>query len=383
MTAVDPNGSDLERTPTEAEVELLWAAARTHSDPKVVADAARESDLPYVLRASARQRVAPLVMRSLEDAGVDVSSAVDLVLQAKLWEAHARLALPEAAAATLGPLTLEGLKPLVLKGLALIERYPAPGLRPMDDIDLLLPSPLIRPATTALARAGWRRMEHRGLDPGYDLVFRNESVPGVPLELHYELARWQERTNGIDAQRLWTARVPIDVLGHPAWGLPRAIELLSLIAHAAKRFHLFNRLMWAVDFTVVADDPALDWDEVSRLTSETHCRLAVAVGLRLARRLGAEIPDDLVKLPPLLERSGALDILLDPTRPFLAKAAGQRRLAYVLVDDTRGKVRLAAGDLLRPPRGEPRVRVAEHIIKSASRGVRRLARASVGGSRDS
>ncbi len=369
------------RAPSEAEIALLWASARIDPSPDDVKAAARDADVAFVLETAERQRVAPLVLRALEGAGIGVDDEADVVRRARLWEAHERLALPAAARAALGPLTQAGLTPLVLKGLALVGRYPQPGLRPMDDIDILLPRPLSYTAIRILRRAGWRRVAHRGPDPRYDIVFRHPSVRGVPLELHYELARWQERPKGLDARRLWAARRPIEVLGQQALGLPHELELISLVAHAAKRFHLFNRLLWTVDLTVVARNAAIDWDEFARIARDAHCRIAAAVGLRLARKLGADIPEEVLELPGVLSRTGAVDTLLDPARPFYARAMPQRRLAYVLVDDVSGKARLALGDLVRPPSGQGRTRVAGNVVRALERSASRLARTGLGRSK--
>jgi hypothetical protein len=286
--------------------------------------------------------------------------------------------LPRAAELAITPLIAAGLKPLALKGAAIVGRYPDPGLRPMDDVDLLVPGDLVSAAAKVLGRAGWRRVHHQVPDPGYDIAFTHPDMPGVPLELHYELARWQERT--VEAQRLWAARVDRDVFGTTAWGVPAELELLAFIAHAAKRFHLFGRLLWGVDFTVIIRSATIDWEELARLAAATHSRLAVAVGLLFARRLGAEVPDELMRLPDVLYRSGALDALLDPSRPFHLRASSPRWMGYVLADDVVGKLRLAVGDLVRPPRGEPRAQIAGNIARAIQRGVPRLARASVSGS---
>ncbi|HYZ93324.1 MAG TPA: nucleotidyltransferase family protein [Actinomycetota bacterium] len=368
--------------PSDAEVELLWAGASTAPDVRRVAAAARDARLEYVLDVADRQRVGPLLLRSLGSAGVDVETLrSDAIGRAQLWGAHAKLALPAAATAALQPLNEAGLRPLVLKGLALVDRYPAPGLRPMDDIDLLLPREVIRPAAKVLLGAGWRQISHQQPDPGYDVALRHPSAPGVPLELHYELARWQERTNDIDARRVWAARTPLEVFGRPAWGLPPELELVTLIAHAAKRFHLFRRLLWSVDFAVVAATPGFDWDAVARIAADARCRVATAIGLRLARRVGATVPDDLLELPPFIVRSGALAALLDPTRPFSVHGS-QRWLGYVLADDVVGKIRLAGGDLLRPPRGEPRRQVAASIARALQRVAPLVARAGLRPRRD-
>lgn len=350
--------------PSEADVALLWAAARTDPDVSAVRDAARGARIPDVLTAAGRQRVAPLVLRALDAAGVTYDSGHPSVVRTALWDAHARVALPAAAALTLEPLAAAGLRPLALKGLGLIDRYPAPGLRPMDDFDVLLPRELVRHASRVLRDAGWRRMRHRDPDPGYDIVFAHPSVPGVPLELHWNTEKWRERTNGVDAARLWASRIDRTVLGHPAYGLPPELELLSLVTHAAKRFHLFGRLLWGVDFTVVARTPGLDWDAVGRLAASTRSRLAVAVGLRIARRLGAIVPDELLVLPASLERRGALDVLLDPARPFGPKSAVQRWMAFALIDRPVDRLRLGVGDLLRPARHEPRGRIVRQFVRA-------------------
>src|SRR5207249_2879053 len=111
--------------------------------------------------------------------------------------------------------------------LGLVDRYPAPGLRPMDDIDLLLPKALARQAVPVLERNGWARVRHPHRNPGYDFVFRHPAAPGVPLELHYQIARWGERPRGLDASDLWNARVAREVFGHPAWSLPPELEVLT------------------------------------------------------------------------------------------------------------------------------------------------------------
>ena len=368
--------------PTEAEVELLWTGASVTPDTARVAEAARNARLVYVLEVADRQRVAPLLLRSLRMAGVDVQSLIpDAVEKARLWEAHAGLGLPMTTAALLDPLHAVGLKPMVLKGLALAGRYPAPGLRPMDDIDVLLPREVVRQATDVLVRSGWQRASHQDPDPGYDIALRHPSAPGVPVEIHYELARWQERTNLVDARRLWAARRSVEVFGRPAWGLPAELELLTLIGHAAKRFHLFSRLVWIVDFTVIVATPGFDWDELARVARDVRCHVPVAIGLRLARRMGATVPDELLELPQFVARSGALSTLLDPTRPFFVRGK-QRWLAYALVDGVMGKARLAVGDLVRPPRGEPRREVAASIARALQRAVPLAARAGFRPQRD-
>jgi putative nucleotidyltransferase-like protein len=369
------------RTPTEADIRLLWSASRLVPSAEQVAADAAGADVVYVLETAARQRVAPLFLHALALAGVDVSGADSwAIAQADAWQAHGCLAVPRAAAAALEPLCAEGFEPLLLKGLSLVERYPSRGLRPMDDIDLLLPRRDAERATRVLERAGWRRVGHTGREPGYDRAFRHPDAPGVPLELHYDFAEWRERPPALEGVKLWRARRPTTVFGRTAWTLPPEIELVALIAHAAKGYHLFNRLLWMVDLVAIAQTCTVDWDEVARLSDEAHRRVATSVALTQARRLGAGVPEALTTVPEVLARTGALDSLLDPARPFLL-GTSPRWLAYVLTDDFGSKVRLATGDLLRPHSNKSRRQVIGDLARMAAHGAPELLRARLGRAR--
>ncbi len=359
--------------PTQADVDLLWAGASIRPDLDAVRRAARDANIPSVLEAAVHHRVAPLVLRALGAAGVFVDrTEADAAAEGRAWEAHARLALPNAAKASLGPLTAGGFEPVLLKGLALVDRYPALGLRPMDDIDLLLPAGQTVDAAKVLEAAGWRRAKHLGEhDPGYDLVFAHPSVPGVPLELHFELTEWRERPRALEGRALWEARVPTTALGSPGWTLPAELELVVLVTHAAKAFHLFSRLIWIVDLAVVIGSTALDWDEVARLATRANRRVAAAVALCQARRLGAQVPDVLTTLPSALARSLTFRDAFSPEADFMPTKK-KHWLSYLLIDDAPGKVRLAIADLIRPPFDSNRRRVARDLGGLVARGARSM-----------
>lgn len=359
------------RTPSPADIALLWAAA---SPAPVAADVLRATeggaDISFVLETAASHRIAPLVLRSLELAGVRVENRPTTAAERGVWRAHGELALPLAARTALAPLTEAGLEPLVMKGLALVDRYPGSGLRPMDDIDVLLPRADMAAAADALQRAGWvRGRHHRTRDPGYDLAFRHPVIPSVPLELHYESTEQREIAPGLDGRTLWTSRVPATILGSPAWVLPPEIELAALIAHAAKGFHLFSRLLWIADLVVVERSSTLDWDDVERRLARARRRTAGAIALRLAQRLGADVPEHLRHLPPAFERSSTLRAILDLDAPFV-RMRRPRWMAYLMVDGILGRLRFVAGDLRQPPEEHSRVRIATDVARLSARGLR-------------
>jgi hypothetical protein len=358
---------DRRRVPGEADVELLWAASAPAPDVDRVRELAARADVSYVLATAAEQRVAPLVLRALRDADVDVRSEDSAA--ASIWQAHGLLAVPRAARAALEPLHEAGLDPLLLKGIALIERYPAPGLRPMDDIDVLVPPEHFDAAVRALEGAGWRRGGHVTGDLGYDVPFVHPSATDVPLELHYGLYP-RERPTAFTAEYLWSTRRRTSVFGIPAWTLPVELEIVALVSHAAKSFHVFDRLLWSVDLAVITQTAEVDWEVVDRISSDARRRIATAIGLTLARRLGAVVPEELTHVPRSLGRSGAVAFLTDPVRTFGREAKDKTPwLAYALIDDFRGMAHLAIGDLREPPWGKGRFRVMREIGGLVARGA--------------
>jgi hypothetical protein len=341
-----PNGIHAER-PSSTDVDLLWAAASPYPVPAKVAALAGRADLGRVLQTAIDQRVGPLVLRALRQAGTpDDALGADALADEAVWRGHARLALPAAASAALGTLDYWGLAPMVLKGLALAERYPALGLRPMDDIDLLVPRHSVLPATRLLEHAGWRRAAHFGRGPvGYDVPFVHPGVPGIPIELHYEFAEWRERSPALSGRRLWALRRPASVFGHEAYVLPPDVEIVAVLAHAAKGFHCFRRLLWIADVVVITRTATIDWDEVARVASDAKRRIVTAIGLTHARRLGADVPREMTTLPTAISRAHAVQALLDQTRPFTVAGAHTWTLPYALTDDVPGIVRRAIGDV--------------------------------------
>jgi hypothetical protein len=157
------------------------------------------------------------------------------------------------------------------------------------------------------------------------------------------------------------------------WALPPSLEFVFLVSHAAKRFHLFRRLLWIVDLAAITRDRPVDWDEVERLAQRARRRVATAVALTFARRLGVDVPQHMTQMAPVLERSAALMRLLDASRPFDARS--DRALAFVLVDGIGPKARLAAADLVSPPRHWSRRREAAALVRTAVRVLPRIVRA--------
>lgn len=320
-----------------ATAGLLWAACRPSPDLDAVrAAVGAGADLGLAAKLAVHQRVAGLLARGLTAAGVDLTApwADDLRIDAARCRAHAVMVLARAGPLALQPLADAGLEVLTFKGAALAERYPAPGLRPMDDVDLVLPPAQHGEAMRVLAEAGWRVARPAG-GPHYDELLVHPELPGLPLELHRALSIWQERASGLSLEALWGMRIPQTIFGAHAFGLPPEEELVAVAGHAGKPFHVFGRLLWSVDAVVIVQSAAtapVSWDRVARLADRLGSATALAVLLSQASRLGADVPGELCLPMARGTRRAALAPLFDPEWPALPRDKLRRRFQFVVAD---------------------------------------------------
>ncbi len=221
---------------TEATARLLWEACRHDPDPDLVRRALTDgADIDLALTAASEHRIGPLLWRALGAAHARTELGPHHALLGGLagaFKMEALLLMPRALALAVRPLTEAGLEPIVFKGPAVAARYPEPGLRPMEDIDLLLPRADHRRALDALGATGWRVIRPGGADR-YDSVLAHDEVPSLFLELHYGLEGGSQRVTTLDPGALWARRQPLEVAGIAAFGLPPADELVVLAATRA------------------------------------------------------------------------------------------------------------------------------------------------------
>jgi hypothetical protein len=216
----------------------------------------------------------------------------------------------------------------------------------MDDIDVIVPERQHRAGLDALIRAGWTIPDRQG--DHYDTYLLHPEVPNLPLELHRDLSVWRDRGNSIRAIDLWKRRRPVVLAGVPAFALPVDIELSALASHAGKPFHHFRRLMWSVDIAVVviAAGGDIDWDRVRSLARRFRCETVLAVALRHAVRLGADVPEKLLRLPRNRLRRTALQPLLEDSWPLVNADEGTvHRLRYALWDSRARQAELLVGEI--------------------------------------
>ena len=381
--AGDRSAGTLDGAVSAATARLLWAAARPDPDTRAI-DAAVDdgADIDRAAHAALANRVGPLYWRALRIAGVDhqLGSVAGLLKQeVKTRRAIAEVLLPLTLARIVDPLERAGLEPLIFKGPAVAVRYPEPGLRPMDDIDVLLPARQHRAGVEALRRDGWEETHHPRVAVArrsdiYDRMFVHHDVPQLPLELHWDVAAWHERATGVQALDLWRARRPARLLGVNVSCLPPDEDLVALANHAGKPFHHFGRLLWSVDLAVVisAAGDDLDWERVGWLARRWRCRTVLAVGLRQAQRLGAEVPDALLALPSAGRQRDAIAPVIDECWPLASPdAAVVYQLRYAFADSRARQAELLAGEVAF---GAPVREMPARAVRLAARIARRWRR---------
>jgi hypothetical protein len=362
-------------TVAEWTATLLWEACRREPRADSVRRAlAGGADIGWAVSAASEQRIGPLLWRalgaadSLDALGPDGAALGGMADAARM---EALLLLPRAVALAVRPLTDAGLEPVVFKGPAVAARYPDPGLRPMDDIDLLLPQADHRRALDALSRAGWQVARAGGGDQ-YDTLLTHCEVPSLFLELHYGLEHPSHRVTALDPDTLWARRQPLECVGTPAFGLPPAEELVALAAHAGKPYHSFVRLVWIADLAMIvgaaaSDGTAIDWDRVGAVAEAARCMTVVGVALAMARNSGVDAPARLFPLPTWGWRGDAVARLLSVTWPLTRLELPRTQLGYTLTD-TRSQRAKFLFVLLTSRHGlRPRVRHLAYLPRALAR----------------
>ncbi|MDX6608721.1 MAG: hypothetical protein QOF85_646 [Solirubrobacterales bacterium] len=216
-------------------------------------------------------RLLPLVYRNLGPDSFDAEVAGRLKgLYRRSWSRN-QLIFKRAAEA-LGVLHEIGIETLVTKGASLaILSYRDVGVRPMDDVDVLVPIDRAREAIEALVAAGWKA-DHE--DPlartqvHHSLGFRGPD--GGEMDLHW-FSLWQPASD----VALWRASVPLE-LGGAKTRAPSAADQLLLACVHGTPWSPLPPFRWIADAATVirAAGDELDWGHL--LAEAERRRLTVA-----------------------------------------------------------------------------------------------------------
>ena len=277
-----------------------------------------------VVRRARWQRVHGLVHHHLRAQGLE--GAVPEVVarglrRLYLGDAARGLALAQELRRVLRALGDAGVPTVVLKGAYLAHAvYPHPALRPMADLDLLVPRERLEAAEGVALALGYRPQgspeEQRRTRQGHrHLPTLAHPERRTLLEVHWHLVRPDSPLH-FPLGGLWARVRPARVAGTEALALAPADLLLHLCLNffLDRRYRTYAALGQLCDIAVVAgpSGAALDWDLLQRealahrLAGPVHCALHAAAAL-----LGAPVPGEaLARLrPPVFEPALALAFL--------------------------------------------------------------------------
>ncbi len=208
--------------------------------------------------------------------------------------------LAEAVAALQGA----GIEPIVLKGGALAGTlYANPGLRPMGDLDLLVPTEAMEPAGAALSAIGFqlaRRlsapMEAFQARFGGGLEWVRQDRLGLSnIDLQHDLVGVDlcRRAFPVEARALWAAARPLDAGGTQALQLSPEDTLIHLCLHPPMHhgYAVPLRAYVDIDWLVAGEGTDQFWRRVVERAGQFRARIAIYWGLRCAQDLfGTPVP---------------------------------------------------------------------------------------------
>ena len=197
---------------------------------------------------------------------------------------------------------------MLLKGAALLPLLDDPGLRPMTDLDVLVPESARARAMDLLTDAGLRPVA--GLSRGWIEWVLMPATPGYgfgtsqhhQINLHWHSLH-ESRQPGADAE-LWAgAYRPITMVGVQTRVPDPADQLLHSICHGL-RWDLRPTYRWVVDASRLLARP-LDFDRLVEQACRRRLTVPAAAGLAyLSAVLGGPIPPSALRA--LKRRRGSL-----------------------------------------------------------------------------
>ncbi len=284
--------------------------------------------------------------RRLERLGTEASSALTQLRKKCRQDNLLLLAAVERA---LDLLAAAGIHPVVLKGLAVVERF---GIgfdeRTLDDADLLVAPEIFPRALAVLEDAGWRAPQgaerQRWLRESYQIpLWSPDPIPAV-LELHWGLA--QDVRYRLQVREVLRRVESLQVSGRRAWRLEDHDAVAHLLLHHLQ--HYFDRrLKWALDLWRLAEREGFDWTAVGARLERWGGRAAAGAALvHLERWFPGRLPEPARRAlpPPKLRLALALPLRSRHPLDLFRHRATRRRwvqlyLAGLFVDRARDLLR--------------------------------------------
>jgi hypothetical protein len=241
-----------------------------------------ESELDIDRAGNDVGRVLPLLGESLHGQGWDTPVLPRLRgMRRKAWMLNQILI--SHAGGVVRTLDEADISTIVLKGCSIATRYYADvGLRPMGDIDIMVPAARIRAAVELLVARGWHDQTERR--PG-GTVFRHahgyylSAGPHVGCDLHWTIGEHMLLGPDEDpTSSFWLDAQPFDLGGIDSLAPSDSAQLLHVILHGAQPGSL-SRLQWIADAVMITRKAEVDWDRLEDLAVRIRDTIRIADAL--------------------------------------------------------------------------------------------------------
>jgi hypothetical protein len=240
--------------------ELLLQAGLLPGDAAVAAWARLTPELDLDRVDPGSERLLPLVWWNLRGQGLGdpVLERLETRYRAARERNEARL---RQLVQILDAFRAAGIPTLVLKGAALLaSAYADLALRPMSDVDLLVPLERVADASRTLEALGWAsasRVTPLMTRTVHALQFTQASR--VPVDLHWHV--FEECCRAGDDDDLWAASVPVSIAGASARILAPADQVIQACVHGEKWVRIPG-IRWVADALVVIRGGQVRWERL-------------------------------------------------------------------------------------------------------------------------
>jgi hypothetical protein len=249
--------------------ELLLQQASSNQNRGQRKIISKDFDWAEVLTQAERHGLGPLLSTHFQASDIQLPISAKRTLQALyLRHRHANRVRAEVLQEVLTAFQAADIQALLLKGAALAQLiYPEPGLRPMNDVDLLVSPAQASQAQTILAELGFQApLPKKGRPlPGKHLSAATRHHEGfmISLEIHHNLFN-DDFPVSMTLEDLTTPPLPLDLNGFVAHTLGYEDMLWHLCRHAVFIFQPL-RLIWVVDIVGFAERFAtqIDWERIA------------------------------------------------------------------------------------------------------------------------
>lgn len=248
------------------------------------------TDWVSVIAAAEANGVAPLLYAAIKKSGREddlLAECIERLRIAYLRSDTANWQALQILQSLLADFDRAAIPVVVLKGGALATTlYPEPALRPMIDLDLLIPRAQIKKADSLLLEQGFVSPVEMSTGFGLELMnYRAYDRGGINpghIELHWHLFKSPYYCRRVPIQWFWDRTTEITINGERTQVLTQPAQFLHLASHFALH-HLADGLIWSYDLALLMAHQAepVDWDVI--LNAAERFGLVTSLQLALSR----------------------------------------------------------------------------------------------------